>query len=108
MIICPRTGREWPDEYSGSHLRHCIRCEGVIDTRHEGWRGDPDDRNPFHPNECPPQAAVVKGASNPTVSKPMKMTGKQILESMKDYRDDVHERWLNDPNRKEQGEGESV
>lgn len=93
MITCPRTGTQYPQEYFTA-LKTCIRCGGLINTRAEGWRGDPDGRNPFHANACPPatvvqvtraQAAITTAATT-TVMK----TGAEIIAAMGAFQDTVH------------------
>jgi hypothetical protein len=90
VITCPRTGRQWPDEYSGPHLKRCTQCNGVIDTRHEAWRGDAKGAHPQHPGPCPPQVFDIahQEAVTPAPPKP-KVTGRQLLERNDWYRRNV-------------------
>lgn len=82
MIVCPRTGRTWPDEYSGPHLRTCVLCRGIIDIRREAWSAEDSGANARHPDgKCPPEKVVTAEVVQVVPAKPEqeKLTGRQIL-----------------------------
>lgn len=102
MITCPRTGRTWPPEHLTS-LRDCVKCGGKIDIRHEAWLGGPNGNNPEHISPCPPARAMPVTSGAPAPTPKASLTGAEMLVEMGKYRDHVHEAWLNDPARRNQG-----
>lgn len=88
MVVCPRTGRAWPDEHR-SVLRDCHRCGGLIDIRKESWHED--GGRPVHPHECPPQVAAPVIVTPTIKGGVIRLTGKQMIEAIDARRDLVHE-----------------
>lgn len=88
MVVCPRTGRAWPDEYR-SALRTCSLCQGLIDVRHEAWR-DHGGR-PMHSRDCPPQRSVSTSSAPAPATSAVRLTGKEMIAAWEGRLNRVHE-----------------
>lgn len=89
MITCERTGRTWPDE-KRTDLKKCTLCKGLIDIRHESWKGDMHGNRPEHGGECPrPQEQAIQTTQAAVQAQKPKLSGRELLERNEWYKKNI-------------------